>query len=370
MEQKPIRVAQIVGKWLGGGVESFIMNYYRNIDREKIQFDFIIDSDSTVVPKEEIEKMGGRIIKIPPYQNLIKYMISLIKIFKENNYKIVHSHLNSLSVFPLFCAYVSNVPVRIAHSHSTTNRKEWKKNIIKMILKPFSKVFATNYFACTAHAAKWLFGKKCFKDGKVRIINNAINIRKFTYDEMVREKIRKELQIENKVVYGHVGRFVKQKNHIFLINVYKEILQQNENSMLLLIGDGPLEEKIRKIVKEYEIDNKVMFLGIKENVNEIMQALDYFIFPSLYEGLGMVAIEAQCSNLPVIVSDKVPKDVFITDNIISIPLSFKKEIWAEIILKRNFQSRNDMKVKIASSGFDITVEKNRLQEIYLELVRK
>lgn len=366
-EQQPIRVAHIVGKMVGGGVEAFIMNYYRNIDRTKIQFDFIIDSDSKVVPREEIEKMGGRIIEVPPYQKVFSYIKELRKILNENKYKIVHSHLNSLSVFPLYCAYCEKIPVRIAHSHSTTNKKEWKKNLVKNILRPFSKVFATHYFACSEHAARWLFGNKSFDNGSVIIINNAINIFRFAYDERIREKIRKDLDIENKVVFGHIGRFVKQKNHAFLIKIFREILIRKNDSILLLVGEGPLEEDVRNIVKEYDIQNKVIFLGIRDDVNEIMQALDYLVFPSLYEGLGIVAIEAQCSNLPTIVSNNVPKAVLLTDNILSFPLNWNEKKWAENIIENEFEKRKNMCSVIADSGFDITVEKDILQKIYIEL---
>ena len=187
METKPIRVAQIIGKWLGGGVEAVVMNYYRHIDRNKIQFDFICDEDSTNIPYEEIESLGGKVIIIPPYQKLFKYIKELTKVLKEGKYKIVHSHINTLSVFPLYCAKKAKVPVRIAHSHSTTHKKEWKKNLMKQILKPFSKLFATNYFACSEYAGRWLFGDKEFDKGNVYVLNNAIDVDKFKYDEKIRK---------------------------------------------------------------------------------------------------------------------------------------------------------------------------------------
>ena len=180
---KTIRIAQVIGKWLGGGVEAVVMNYYRHIDRNKIQFDFICDSDSTNIPYEEIEKLGGKVILVPPYQKVFAYHKELKKIFKENNYKIVHSHINTLSVFPLYAAKCAGVPIRIAHSHSTTNKKEWKKNFIKQILRPFSKIFATHYFACSEYAGRWLFGNKEYDKGKVFLLNNAIDVNRFKYDE-------------------------------------------------------------------------------------------------------------------------------------------------------------------------------------------
>ena len=222
-KEEPIRVAHIIGKWLGGGVEAVVMNYYRHIDRKKIQFDFLCDEDSTNIPYEEIEQLGGRVILIPPYQKVFKYQKELIRIFKENNYKIVHSHINTLSVFPLRAAKKAGVKVRIAHSHSTTNKKEWKKNLLKQVLRPFSKVYATDYMCCSELAGRWLFGDKAYNSKKVYLLNNAIDLDKFKYNESLRKKKRKELGIsDDTLVIGHIGRFIAHKNHTFLIDIYIE----------------------------------------------------------------------------------------------------------------------------------------------------
>lgn len=281
-----IIVAHIMGKWNGGGVESVVMNYYRNIDRNKIQFHFLCDEDSTDIPYEEIEKLGGKVIVIPPYQKLFEYQKELYRIFKENNYKIIHSHINALSVFPLRIAKKAGVPIRIAHSHSTSNKKEWKKNILKMILRPFSKLYANNYFACTEYAGKWLFGKKVVERKELNVINNAIDLKKFEFNENTREDLRKELGIkEDVLVIGHVGRFMKQKNHEFLIDVFEKAIKQDDNIYLILVGQGPLEDKIKEMVKEKGIEDKILFLGQRNDVNKLYQAMDIFVLPSLYEGL-------------------------------------------------------------------------------------
>ena len=271
---------------MDGGVESVVMNYYRNIDRDKIQFHFLCDEDSTDIPYDEIEKLGGKVIVIPPYQKLFKYQKELYKIFKENNYKIVHSHINALSVFPLRIAKKAGVPIRIAHSHSTSNKKEWKKNILKMILRPFSKLYANNYFACTEYAGKWLFGKKVVERKELNVINNAIDLKKFEFNENTREDLRKELGIkEDVLVIGHVGRFMKQKNHEFLIDVFEKAIKQDDNIYLILVGQGPLEDKIKEMAKEKGIEYKILFLGQRNDVNKLYQAMDIFVLPSLYEGL-------------------------------------------------------------------------------------
>ena len=281
-----IIVAHIMGKWNGGGVESVVMNYYRNIDRNKIQFHFLCDEDSTDIPYEEIEKLGGKVIVIPPYQKLFKYQKELYRIFKENNYNIVHSHINALSVFPLRIAKKAKIPVRIAHSHSTSNKKEWKKNILKMILRPLSKLYANNYFACTEYAGKWLFGKKVVERKELNVINNAIDLKKFEFNENTRKALREKLGIkDDTLIIGHVGRFMKQKNHEFLIEVFNEVYKKNQNTLLILIGQGPLLSEIKQKAINLNIEDKIRFIGQVTNVEKYYNIMDIFLFPSIYEGL-------------------------------------------------------------------------------------
>lgn len=366
-KEQPIRIAHIIGKMVGGGVESFIMNYYRKIDKTKIQFDFIIDEDSTVVPREEIENMGGRIYVVPPYQKVFRYINSVKKILKENNYKIVHSHLNSLSVFPLFGAFLAGIPIRIAHSHSTTNKKEWKKNLIKNILKPFSKMFATDCFACSEYAGKWLFGNK--KD--VTIIRNAIDIEKFKSDYKVRNEYRKKMNLENKFVVGHIGRFVEQKNHDFLITIFYNLVKVKNDAVLLLIGEGPLEEKIKEKVKALNLENKVIFLGVRNDVNKLIQTMDCFVFPSLYEGLGIVLIETQCAGIKCISSNNVPYDAKVSENITFLDLNEDCRVWVENILKCMKKCNKEYDVEsIKLSGYDIDDNVECLQLKYLNMIER
>ena len=289
-------ICEIVGKWIGGGVESVIMNYYKNIDKSKFQFDFVCDNDSTNIPYDEIEKLGGRVILVPPYQKVFKYHKELKRIFKENKYKIVHSHINTLSVFPLFAAKCAGVKVRIAHSHSTTNKKEWKKNLLKIALRPFSKVFATNYMCCSELAGRWLFGDKEYDKGNVYLLNNAIDLDKFKFDKKIRNKKRKELNVsDDMLVIGHIGRFVEQKNHRFLIDIFNEIYKKNNKSILLLAGQGPLVEGIKEKVDKLGLIDNVLFLGQRNDASELYQAFDVFLLPSLYEGLPVVGVEAQAA---------------------------------------------------------------------------
>ena len=271
---------------MDGGVESVVMNYYRNIDKSKVQFHFICDEDSTDIPYDEIEKLGGKVIVVPPYQKLFKYQKELYKVFKENNYKIVHSHINALSVFPLRIAKKAKIPVRIAHSHSTSNKKEWKKNILKMILRPLSKLYANNYFACTEYAGKWLFGKKVVERKELNVINNAIDLKKFEFNENTRKALREKLGIkDDTLIIGHVGRFMKQKNHEFLIEVFNEVYKKNQNTLLILIGQGPLLSEIKQKAINLNIEDKIRFIGQVTNVEKYYNIMDIFLFPSIYEGL-------------------------------------------------------------------------------------
>ncbi len=368
-KEEPIRVAHIIGKWLGGGVEAVVMNYYRHIDRKKIQFDFLCDEDSTNIPYEEIEQLGGRVILIPPYQKVFKYQKELIRIFKENNYKIVHSHINTLSVFPLRAAKKAGVKVRIAHSHSTTNKKEWKKNLLKQVLRPFSKVYATDYMCCSELAGRWLFGDKAYNSKKVYLLNNAIDLDKFKYNESLRKKKRKELGIsDDTLVIGHIGRFIAQKNHTFLIDIFNELHKKNPSSLLLLIGQGPLKEEIKNKIKELKLNDSVRFLGQRNDVNELYQAFDVFCLPSLYEGLPVVGVEAQASGLLCILSNAMTKETKVLNITKFISLNNTPEEWADSILddvKR--YKRIDTSKKMTSKSFNIKEEAKKLEKYYLNL---
>lgn len=371
MMDAPIKIAHIIGKWVGGGVESVVMNYYRNIDRTKIQFVFICDSDSTNIAYEEIEQLGGKIILIPPYQKIFEYHKELTKILKEGNYKIVHSHINTLSVFSLYAAKCAGVPIRIAHSHSTSSRKEWKRDIIKKTLRPFSKTFATNYMCCSEIAGRWLFGNREFNKGNVFVLNNAIDLEKFKYNKKIRKEKRKELKIaKDTLVIGHVGRFVETKNHKFLIEVFNKLHQKNENSILILVGQGPLKKEIKKYVDELKLTDSVLFLGQRKDTNEIYQVFDILLLPSLYEGLGMVLIEAQCAGLPCIASNYVPTITNATNNIQFKSIKSSLDEWVECSLKLANQDRKNKIYLINKKGYNIKIEKNKLEKVYTKMMEE
>lgn len=377
MKDEKIVVAHIMGKWLRtDGVESVVMNYYRNIDKSKVQFHFICDEDSTDIPYEEIEKLGGKVIVVPPYQKLFKYQKELYKIFKENNYKIVHSHISTLSVFPLRVAKKAGVPIRIAHSHSTSNKKEWKRNLIKNILRPFSKVYANQFFACSQLSGKWLFGKKAFLNDNVKIINNAIDLEKFEYNEEVRKKIREKLNVsEDTILIGHIGRFVTQKNHEFLIDVFNEMIknrkQETLNLKLILIGQGNLKENIIEKINDLGLQDYVIFTGQINNVSDYYNAMDIFVLPSLYEGLPVVGIEAQANGLLCEFSTDMTKETKILNTTRFISLKKTSQNWAKMILEdyKNFK-RIDSFEEMTKNNFNIKEEAKKLEEYYVEIENK
>ena len=370
--EEPIRVASVIGRYIGGGVEAVTINYYRNIDKNKVQLDFICDEDSTNIPYEEIEKMGGKVIIIPSYSKPFKYHKALKRVLKEGNYKIIHSNINTLSVFSLFAAKCAGVPVRIAHSHSTTNKKEKKKNLMKQVLRPFSKVFATDYMCCSELAGRWLFGNKEYDKGNVYLLNNAIDLDKFKYNESLRKKKRKELGIkDNNLVIGHIGRFVAQKNHDFLIDIFNEIHKKNNNSILLLAGQGPLMEDIKNKVKELNLEDSVKFLGQRNDANELYQAFDVFLLPSLYEGLPVVGVEAQAAGLLCYLSDDMTKETKVLDITKFMSLNNTPEEWADNILDDvKKYKRIDTSKEMTAKNFNIKEEAKKLEKYYEEYGRK
>ena len=314
------------------------------------------------------EKLGGKVILIPPYQKIFKYHKELKRVLKEGKYKIVHSHINTLSVFSLFAAKCAGVPIRIAHSHSTTNKKEKKKNLLKQILRPFSKLFATDYMCCSELSGRWLFGNKEYDKGNVYLLNNAIDLEKFKFDENIRREKRKELKIDDDtLVIGHIGRFVEQKNHRFLIDIFNEVHKQNNNSLLLLAGQGPLMEETKEKVKNLGLSDFVQFLGQRNDVAELYQAFDVFCLPSLYEGLPVVGIEAQASGLLCLFSDDMTKETKVLESTKFISLNKNSEYWANVIIndKKGYR-RSYNKNQISNSGFNIKMEIKKLSEVYLK----
>ncbi|MDW7613460.1 glycosyltransferase family 1 protein [Peribacillus simplex] len=364
---EPIRILQVIGSLNNGGSQAMIMSIYENIDRSKIQFDFVIDRPNELAYGKRIEELGGKIYFMPQFtaKNIFAFQRAWHNFFsKHPEYKIVHGHVRSTASIYLRIAKKYGLTT-VAHSHSTSSGSGLSA-MIKNILQYPIRYTADKFFACSISAGEWLFGKRKCNNESFFILNNAIDAKKFIFKEEVRINKRKEFQIEDKFVIGHIGRFDTPKNHEFLIDIFKEVHNKNKNSVLILVGDGELRPTIEKKVNDLDLTDFVIFTGIRSDIPEILQGMDIFVFPSLFEGLGIVAIEAQAAGLPCIVSDSIPKEAFITSLIQSLPLNSSLDEWKEHILYySNAYRRRNMKDEISSAGFDINGTTQWLQNFYL-----
>lgn len=364
--KETIRVAMIMGKMVGGGVESVVLNYYRYINRQKVQFDFFIDEDSTIVPEKEIISLGGRVFRLPPYQHLFSYSKHLKVLLKQNDYEIVHSHLNSLSVFPLRIAKKCGVPVRIAHNHSTSASGEHVSNVIKSCLKPLSTIYPTDFISPTKYAGQWLFGK-VIANNQLFILKNAIETERFLFNSAIRKEYRDKLGYSaSDFVIGNIGRMVWQKNQAFVIQVFARVILEIPEAKLLIIGEGQLKDELVQLVNDLNLTGKVSFIPYTNKVEDYFQAMDMFLFPSHYEGLGMTAIEAQVSGLFVLGSSQLPKDVELTSQYQSLDLIEPLENWVEMIKENRHYERKEQREVIIKNGYEISEEASQLANYYLQ----
>ena len=360
------RVLQVVGSLNRGGTQAFIMNVFHNIDREKFMFDFLIFSDSKDGYYEEIKSMGVTIYSLPPrIKGILSYIKSLSDFYSKHSkeYDVVHYNVCSLtSILPLYFAKKHKVPVRIIHSHNAG----WQ-GVHNLILHKINKLFiskiANVYLSCSDKAAKWSFSYtqalKCSK-----IINNGIDIKQFEYKESIRANMRNKLFLQDKFVIGNIGRFAPQKNHLFLIEIFNEVCKIENNAILLLVGNGYLENEIKRKIIDNKLEKKVIFLGIRDDVNDLMQAMDCFVFPSIYEGLGIVLIEAQTSGLQCFTSDVVPHEAKVTESIEYVSLSQKPSYWAERVIKNKNYVRKNQSDKIIEAHYSIEQTVEDLIKIY------
>ena len=367
-----IRIASIIGKMDSGGKKNLVMEYYRHIDREKIQFDFICDSDSQAIPDEEIESMGGRVYRIPPYQHIFANMREMRRICKANNYPAMHAWNSTMNLFPMFVAKSVGIPVRISESLSMAHEGDWK-TIIKKILRPMSKLFATHYLACGVDCGRWQFGDRLFDAGKVDVFKTVINTEFNAYDEEVRNNTRKSFGWEDKIVIGHIGRFTAQKNSVHLIEIFAAIAKKEPKAVLCLIGDGELKDQMMAKIRELDIEKQVDYLGRREDIQQFYNAMDCFLLPSLYEGLPVVGLEAESAGLPMFFSTEVTREANACELGHFIDLSASEDEWANEILaavKENMPIRRSHAKEVAEAGFDSAAEAMRLQQYYLNAINK
>ena len=364
-----IRILQIIGIVCGGGVEAVIMNYYRHIDRQTIQFDFVIDGYEKTALDAEIKSLGGKVYHIEPYKkNILLYMSQIYRIVRDNHYDIVHSNMNTLSVFSLFPAWLAGAHQRILHNHSTAVRSEGMRSVMKMILRPSAPFFANRYAACSRLAGDWMYGKKMMASGKVTVINNAVDLGEYSFSQELREKYRQELDIPvDAFVIGHVGRFMYQKNHAFLIDVFREVVHQNSNAILMLIGDGELRHKIERKVAAYHLIDKVRFLGLRKDAKKLYNCMDVFVLPSWYEGLPVVSVEAQANGLNCFFSNNVTRESGLTKSVKFLSLELGAAIWAKQILSILPYRNNLARVEMSATGFDIDRAAQNLCSWYMSM---
>lgn len=358
-----IRVLHVIGKMDRAGAETLIMNLYRNIDRRKVQFDFLVHSNEKGDYDDEIEKLGGKIYHIERYniKNYFRYKKLCRVFFDENHEKwdIVHGHIRSCAAIYLKEAKKNGL-YTIAHSHSAGD-----KLLYRMLTYNIRNV-ADYFFGCTKKSIINAFGKKVYYGDKKKLIINGIDLNKYKYDKKVATRKRKELGLEKKYIIGHVGRLSIEKNHRFMFECFKFFVEKNKNSVLLLIGRGPLEDELKKYAKALGIEKNVVFLGIRSDVNELLMAMDVFIFPSIYEGLPVSLVEAQCSGLNCLISNNIEDFAVITNKVEKLPISSESEkLWADKMLVSD-TSRLIKFNEFKEKGFDIKSTAKWIEKFYIE----
>ena len=365
------RVAVIMGKMNSGGKKNLVMEYYRHLDRNQIQFDFICDSDSNAIPKDEIESLGGRVYIISPYQHIFKNMRDLKRICKKNKYKIMHAYNGTMNLFAMYIGWRCHIPVRINESISMAHKSD-KKTILKKLLKPFSKLFSSHFMANGEACGRWQFGNSFFEKGKVHVFKTIINTEASSFDIRLRNKTREEYGLTDNIVIGHIGRLTEQKNTLFVIDIFACIAKREPSAKLLIIGDGNLKNAMLKKISMYGIEDKVLYLGRREDIKQFYNAMDCFVLPSLYEGLPVVGVEAENCGLPIFYSTEIPRESSACQDLGHfISLEKNADEWATKIItatKKNMPIRRGHSVEITESGFNSSIEAEKLLKYYNSLV--
>lgn len=358
-----------------GGIQTLLINILDKIDKEKFEISFLNFDFGKKYELEDLvtKQYGVKIYKVPhPQKHYFKCLKETKKFFKENQFDIIHCHSSSKMAIPLKYAKKYGVPVRIAHSHCTNFQT---KNLLvllmaKILMIPTNRK-ATHYFACSKVAGDWMFNHWYSKKLDIVIVNNAIDLLKYRYSKDEDKRLRERYQIAaDEFVIGHVGRFMNQKNHEFLINAFEKTLKQRPNSKLVLVGIGDLKEKIEKLVEEKQLQDKVVFAGYQKEAYKFYSLFDIFVLPSLFEGLPFVGVEAQASGLPCLMADTITKDIVIcNDNVKFLPLDL--DLWSKemsvISLNTN---REDTYQKLKQKGYDISDEVKRLETLYEKYLKE
>ena len=377
--KEPIRVLQInSGSRSFGGVSSFLYNVYTNIDREQVQFDFLSPNVTTYgIHREEIEEMGGRIYELGIKGNILTRKTGLYKrlyeFLTQHAYSVVHINSGNFffNLFAVMAVRKAGVPCRIVHSHNAgdTNRSRIKKAAFEA-LKPQLEKNATLLLACSRKAASYMFTDQTVREGRVQIVKNGINAERFRFDPEIRKTVRQELGLQDKFVVGHVGRFYKQKNHVFLIRIFEKIHEKEPESVLLLFGKGDLETEVRGLVNELGMAPYVRFMGEVADIERMYQAMDVFVMPSFHEGLPVSCVEIQAAGVPCVLSDTITEEIKIADSMRFLSLSDSTEAWAEAALDQKGNRDTDGYENVIRSGYAIRDVADGMLAIYKALDSK
>lgn len=375
-DKKVKRVLHITEMLSAAGIESFIMNVYRNIDRNKIQFDFLVLRDKKEFYDDEVTKLGGRKYFVhSDKSNTLLRVIEESKKIEEflinNHYDIVHIHYTTpLRAYYLKAAKNAGVPVRIYHSHSAeVSGKSKIKLLIYNHCKKLIDMYATHCFACSEAAARWVYSNYALNNNKTKVIYNGIDTERFLFKKDIRKEIRNDLAIDNEYVLINTGRFTEQKNQSFILDIMHYLRESEHNVKLLFLGDGPLKEECFAKAKELGIDDSVSFLGVKSNVQDYLFASDCYVMPSLYEGLPVAGVEAECTGLPCIYSKNITDEVEINSNVVFMDLDQSVKEWAKTILSMGIVSKREEAIKsVKAAGYDIYDVTRIMQEFYLSEV--
>ena len=360
----------MIGSLNIGGAQVMIMDLYRRIDRKQIQFDFVVDHVSQLYFGDEVKRLGGQIYFLPNFSGyniatVIKSWNTFFDVHPE--YKILHSHVRSYASIYIPIAKKHGVTT-IIHSHSTSNGKGLSAMIKKILQYPLR--YQADYFmGCSRSAGKWLFGDKVASSKRFFVLPNAIDVSKYCYNAATRNEVRKELNIGNEIVYGHVGRFHEAKNHLFLLEVFACIKKIQPGSKLVLVGDGQLKNVIKYRIATLGIADSVIMTGERSDVFRLLQAFDCFLFPSKWEGLPVTVVEAQAAGVPCFLSDSITSEVNLSNLVHCLQLNKGATAWANEICKCSL-SRQDVENSIIRAGFDINKTTKWINDFYMRLANE
>ena len=370
----PIRVLHVIGSMNRGGAETMIMNFYRAIDRKAVQFDFVQSASDNAQYDAEITSLGGRIFHCPHFngKNYLAYKRWWNRFLDEHSgeFAIVHGHIGSSAPIYLNAAKKRGI-YTVAHSHSAITVHSFSHFLYK--IASFRTRYIADYFlACSTPAGINRYGKAIVEGNRFSLLHNAVDSDSFRFDLATRKQMREQFSIQDScLVVGHVGRFMPVKNHEFLLRVFSEIHARRPNSVLVMVGDGPLRPQIMEQSKQISTDDCFIFTGLRSDVNDLMQMMDVLVFPSFFEGLPVTLVEAQMAGLPIVISDGVPSESILIDELArSMPLSASPEQWADCILAMSNVQRKDRTKEMAAVGFEIRNASKWLEEFYVEKGRR